>query len=753
MRNGKLHAFVAMTILGIALWGIFHGATSKAQTQGPRPLQVSDIEEVGGFSSTNPGSNYPAPNPSASGQEVAYDNSGISIFLAPSADSPIKTDPNGPECGHLGIQEWKGSTYAYKLFSNPIGPYANQWQKRKSQCSGYVVVGASEKIGAQMLTLKGTAIDGKKFNLRINVPDPATWDTEVGGGSRRLYVDDTGATYACKSSSFTSGWPNECEFSPNQAVARAPVGAGIGLVEGNGICQAGESASSSDCADTTPPVINPSSVAVSNMTVSGATFTWSTNENTDAQIEYGTTASYGTLSPLDATMAATHTMTLTGLLPNTTYFARIKSRDAAGNAAAYTTSFATHHGFQFANHQGYSSVEAKAGNRARSIFKLENTAAVESFFNIACTATQTLSGATFQTVNADGTSPVPVTGGKVTVPAGTVKYVEHSFDAAGLSAGSVSLTCTANRDGNPINTGYASDSISVTIPAASSGGAALTVSAMPMTNLGANKYTIKIEDPDGIKEFTVKKSTGSVFYSGSPGSSGNYNACGGAAMKKSVESSTVTLETADFPIQATVTDCRVGAVAAMMSVSAPYVVPPPSPPPGGGTGPAIIVNPLTNLGSNKYTLKVEDADGIKEFLIKKNNESTLYGGSPGASGNSTVCTGSSPVKSVESGTLTLESSDFPLNAWLADCLGNGGSAYPFPVPIPGGVTPPPPPVPPTGGDTVGRACKAGEDSCPKGSWCSGGGQQCYYPDSRLTCVPWVTPSGGMAAAMGMRCPS
>ena len=83
--------------------------------------------------------------------------------------------------------------------------------------------------------------------------------------------------------------------------------------------------------DTTPPVI--SSIVASNITSTSAVITWSTNEAATAQVEYGITTAYGTSSALDATLASSHSRTLTNLSPSTTYNFRVISKDAAGNTA------------------------------------------------------------------------------------------------------------------------------------------------------------------------------------------------------------------------------------------------------------------------------------------------------------------------------------------------------------------------------------------------------------------------------------
>src|SRR3989449_531001 len=83
--------------------------------------------------------------------------------------------------------------------------------------------------------------------------------------------------------------------------------------------------------DTTPPVI--SSVSAFNISSSAATITWATNEACDSQVDYGLTTAYGSSTPLNSSLLTAHAVTLTGMLANTPYHYRVKSRDAAGNLA------------------------------------------------------------------------------------------------------------------------------------------------------------------------------------------------------------------------------------------------------------------------------------------------------------------------------------------------------------------------------------------------------------------------------------
>lgn len=83
--------------------------------------------------------------------------------------------------------------------------------------------------------------------------------------------------------------------------------------------------------DVTPPAI--SAVTASAVTSSSASITWSTDEPSDSQVQYGTTTAYGSSTTLNSSLVTTHGQNLTGLLPSTTYHYRVLSKDAAANTA------------------------------------------------------------------------------------------------------------------------------------------------------------------------------------------------------------------------------------------------------------------------------------------------------------------------------------------------------------------------------------------------------------------------------------
>jgi phosphodiesterase/alkaline phosphatase D-like protein len=94
---------------------------------------------------------------------------------------------------------------------------------------------------------------------------------------------------------------------------------------------------------TNPPVI--SAVNSGSVTTSGATVSWTTDQPSDTQVEYGPSVLYGSSTSLNTSMSTSHSQALAGLTPNTTYHYRVKSKNAAGQLTtsgdyAFTTAAA-----------------------------------------------------------------------------------------------------------------------------------------------------------------------------------------------------------------------------------------------------------------------------------------------------------------------------------------------------------------------------------------------------------------------------
>ncbi|KAA0231632.1 DUF4038 domain-containing protein [candidate division KSB1 bacterium] len=83
--------------------------------------------------------------------------------------------------------------------------------------------------------------------------------------------------------------------------------------------------------DTTPPAI--SNLTSSDLTKNSATISWNTDEASTAQVEYGLTTSYGSLTPINLLFATAHRLTLSGLQEGAVYHYRVIARDRAGNVS------------------------------------------------------------------------------------------------------------------------------------------------------------------------------------------------------------------------------------------------------------------------------------------------------------------------------------------------------------------------------------------------------------------------------------
>lgn len=95
-----------------------------------------------------------------------------------------------------------------------------------------------------------------------------------------------------------------------------------------------ETAIAGEAVDAIPPVI--SNVTYSSLSSAGITVSWTTDEPATTQAEYGTSLSYGQLSPKDTTLSLNHQVTLSQLQANTGYFLKLLSEDANANSGVST---------------------------------------------------------------------------------------------------------------------------------------------------------------------------------------------------------------------------------------------------------------------------------------------------------------------------------------------------------------------------------------------------------------------------------
>lgn len=92
---------------------------------------------------------------------------------------------------------------------------------------------------------------------------------------------------------------------------------------------------------TTQTALSIASVAAENVNSDSAVITWSTNLPSTSQVEYGTSSQYGSMTALDSTALANHSVALAGLSAGTVYHYRVHSSNGSVTAISGDQSFST----------------------------------------------------------------------------------------------------------------------------------------------------------------------------------------------------------------------------------------------------------------------------------------------------------------------------------------------------------------------------------------------------------------------------
>ena len=88
--------------------------------------------------------------------------------------------------------------------------------------------------------------------------------------------------------------------------------------------------------DLTPPIITN---VTSNLRVTSAAITWTTDEPATSEVQYGTTPSLGQTAWTDLRLSTSHGILLANLTPGITYHFQVRSVDAMGNPRTQTGQF------------------------------------------------------------------------------------------------------------------------------------------------------------------------------------------------------------------------------------------------------------------------------------------------------------------------------------------------------------------------------------------------------------------------------
>ncbi|CAD6492632.1 MAG: hypothetical protein EMLJLAPB_00336 [Candidatus Argoarchaeum ethanivorans] len=167
--------------------------------------------------------------------------------------------------------------------------------------------------------------------------------------------------------------------------------------------------------DTTAPVIT--DVANGTPSASSVTITWTTDEASDSVVKYGTVSGDYPYTKSNTAMVTSHSITLTGLDPSTTYYFVVSSTDASDNSAQ-----SAEHNFTTAawNVAANGSITGKVTDSVTK-YTIEG-------------ATVTAGGAAVQT-NREGDYTISLKAGTYTVSANKAGYVDPTPVSVNVAAG------------------------------------------------------------------------------------------------------------------------------------------------------------------------------------------------------------------------------------------------------------------------------------------------------------------------------
>jgi glucose/arabinose dehydrogenase/PKD repeat protein len=181
----------------------------------------------------------------------------------------------------------------------------------------------NERIGANS-TFKTLGVDTTPPTVPANVVATAVSSTQI-DLSWSPSTDNVGVTgYAVLRNGAPVGSPAAAAFSDSGLAPATSYTYTVSARDAAG----NVSAASAPAAAGTPAFVITNLDATA-ITATTALVTWSTDQPSNSQVEYGTTTDYGAVTPLDATATLSHARSLSGLTANTTYHYRARSVDSS----------------------------------------------------------------------------------------------------------------------------------------------------------------------------------------------------------------------------------------------------------------------------------------------------------------------------------------------------------------------------------------------------------------------------------------
>lgn len=226
-----------------------------------------------------------------------------------------------------GISSWSATGIALQPGSNKLTVAARDAAGNTRTASLTVTLGDTIPPTVALTTpTSGATVAGT-----MTVSATATDNVGVVGVQFKLDGANLGAEVTSQPYAMT--WNTTTAASGGHvlaAVARDAAG-NVGTSPGTPVTVAPTAGGSTDV---TAPTISKMNLSVRS---SDATIGWMTNEASDTQLDYGPTEACGSQTALNMSLVTSHSQDIRGLEPNTWYFFRARSRDAAGNIAVSKT--------------------------------------------------------------------------------------------------------------------------------------------------------------------------------------------------------------------------------------------------------------------------------------------------------------------------------------------------------------------------------------------------------------------------------
>ena len=235
----------------------------------------------------------------------------------------------------VGQTGWSVSVTLTQSTANSFSAISADSSGNVSAASSAVVITEDGTVGADV-----TAPDVPAIMTSAATVDADTYaisgTAASDGGTRIITVYRNSAPVAVGTTVLAAGETSWSVVVPlNQSTTNTFTARSIDEVGNESVNSTSVIITEATVADTTAPVT--SNIQATSISTSGATITWTTNENATSRVEYGLTSGYGTLSAADGSADNTsHSVALSSLTAGTMYHYRVVSADVLGNTAIST---------------------------------------------------------------------------------------------------------------------------------------------------------------------------------------------------------------------------------------------------------------------------------------------------------------------------------------------------------------------------------------------------------------------------------